>query len=258
MSIDVPTPWGSLLDLVTDRNPLLPEAKARPASPSGSPEWRLLAHAGDDVDPPPVPVQTAIVGISDTLLHRQWHLENTGQSGGVAGIDINLEGVWDDYTGAGVAVGIWDDGVQRTHHDLDDNYDAGLHIVVDGVLHDPAPGAPGSAHGTAVAGVIAAEVDGVGTVGVAYGATIAGVDIFYDPTLNFDRSFDELDNFDVTNHSWGFTVPFVANVFDPDWAEFFGGWFESVKTGRGGSGPSTSSRRETSASLGATRTTRAW
>lgn len=104
---------------------------------------------------------------SDDLYPNQWHLDNNGQSGGEAGVDLNVTEVWDDYTGEGVVVGIWDDGVQYTHHDLDDNYDTSLHIVIDGDVHNPLPWRPASAHGTSVAGVIAAENNGEGTVGVA-------------------------------------------------------------------------------------------
>ena len=179
---------------------------------------------------------------ADDLFPNQWHLQNTGQSGGVAGVDLNVTSVWDDYTGAGVTVGIWDDGVEYNHHDLDDNYDTGLHIVVGGVTHNPYPQSSQSAHGTAVAGVIAAENNDSGTVGVAYDATIAGVDMFYDAALDFEASFYELDNFDITNHSWGWTTPFADSIYDTnstggvDWQDFFGGFFESVETGRGGLG----------------------
>ncbi|WP_428925347.1 S8 family serine peptidase [Marinibacterium sp. SX1] len=179
---------------------------------------------------------------SDDLFPNQWHLDNTGQSGGVDGVDLNVTEVWDDYTGDGVVVGVWDDGVQYTHHDLDDNYDTSLHIVIDGVTHNPLPWRPASAHGTAVAGVIAAENNGEGTVGVAYDATLVGVDMFYDRRLDFEASFYELDNFDVTNHSWGWVTPYADSIYDTngtggvDWQSFFGGFFESVETGRGGLG----------------------
>lgn len=179
---------------------------------------------------------------SDDLFADQWHLDNTGQSGGIPGLDLNVTEVWDDYTGAGVTVGVWDDGVEYTHQDLDDNYDTSLHIVIDGVVHDPLPQNFQSAHGTAVAGVIAAENNGEGTVGVAFGATLAGVDMFYDLALDFEASFYELDNFDVTNHSWGWVTPFADSIYDTngtggvDWETFFGGFFESVETGRGGLG----------------------
>ena len=173
---------------------------------------------------------------SDTLFPNQWHLENTGQSGGVPGLDLNVTRVWDEFSGAGVTVGIWDDGIEYTHHDLNDNYDTSLHITVGALLHDPFPENSNSMHGTAVAGLIAAENNGTGTVGVAWGATIAGVDMFEDATLDFENSFLELDNFDITNHSWGFTTPFDANILNTGWTTFFAGWLESVETGRGGLG----------------------
>lgn len=179
---------------------------------------------------------------TDDLFASQWHLLNTGQSGGVAGVDLNVVDVWEDYTGEGVTVAVWDDGVQYTHHDLNDNYDESLHIVVDGEVHDPDPHFFLSAHGTSVAGVIAAENNGVGTVGVAYDATLVGVDMFYDFELNFEQSFYELDNFDVTNHSWGWTVPYTDSLSDTsqsggvDWEALFGGFQESVETGRDGLG----------------------
>ena len=179
---------------------------------------------------------------TDGLFDEQWHLENTGQSGGVSGIDLNVTDVWDDYTGQGVTVGVWDDGVQYTHPDLDDNYDTSLHIVVNGVTHDPLPQNFQSAHGTSVAGVIASENNGQGTVGVAYDATLVGIDIFYDWSLDFEASFFELDNFDVNNHSWGWINPFADSIYDTnatggvDWEEFFGGIFESVEIGRDGLG----------------------
>ncbi|MCF8181966.1 MAG: hypothetical protein K9J23_04530, partial [Burkholderiaceae bacterium] len=42
----------------------------------------------------------------DPLLDRQWHLFNTGQSGGVAGMDIGLQGVKE--TGRGVLIAFVD------------------------------------------------------------------------------------------------------------------------------------------------------
>jgi subtilisin family serine protease len=176
------------------------------------------------------PVATLAVP-SDPYLARQWHLIDRD-----SGLDLNVRAVWKAYSGAGVTVGIWDDGIEYTHPDLDGNYARRLHIRLDGERHDPFPEARDANHGTAVAGIIAAEADGRGTVGVAWGATIAGVDHFHDPSLDTDRSFLRLSAFDVTNHSWGYDEPFVANLADPAWAGFFAGWQRSVVEGRGGLG----------------------
>ncbi|PKP65846.1 MAG: hypothetical protein CVT86_03120, partial [Alphaproteobacteria bacterium HGW-Alphaproteobacteria-8] len=120
----------------------------------------------------------------EPLFQHQWHLRNTGQTGGPTGIDINVVGAWADYAGAGVTIGIWDDGVEYDHPDLASTYDPTLHIPLDnGTVHDPYPENRASRHGTAVAGVIAAAANGEGVVGVAHGARFAGVDIFEDPAL---------------------------------------------------------------------------
>ena len=43
---------------------------------------------------------------TDPLFSLQWYLLNTGQTGGTAGIDINVVDVWDEFTGQGVDIGI--------------------------------------------------------------------------------------------------------------------------------------------------------
>jgi subtilisin family serine protease len=167
----------------------------------------------------------------DPLLGRQWHLGNAD------GVDLAVRAAWRDYSGRGVTVGIWDDGIDYRHPDLRARYDPRLHIAIDGMVHDPAPEDVLSAHGTAVAGLIAAAANGRGMVGVAHGARIAGVDILYDPvvTADFARSFQELGRFAVTNHSWTLG-PYVADRLDPGWGSFFEGWTASAATGRGGLG----------------------
>ena len=169
---------------------------------------------------------------SDPYLDQQWYLRDPR---GI-GVDIDVWEVWRDYSGAGVTVGIWDDGIDFAHPDLDGNYDGRLLGRIGGVRHDPAPKDPGSEHGTAVAGIIAAEADGSGTVGIAWGATFGGVDIFYDPTLDEDLSFRHLARFDVTNHSWGLVKSFGANMHDPSMADAFAAWGRSVVEGRDGLG----------------------
>ncbi|MYM56842.1 S8 family serine peptidase [Thalassovita mangrovi] len=119
---------------------------------------------------------------TDDLFSQQWHLQNN-----TAGLlDLNVTEVWDGtgqtYTGAGVAVAVIDDAVVGSHHDLDGNYSTAL----DWDFFDndaDAGGVDGNNHGTAVAGIIASENDGTGTVGVAYGATIFGFRVQTSGTL---------------------------------------------------------------------------
>ena len=96
---------------------------------------------------------------TDPLYSSQWHLTKLG----------NIQRVWDEFSGDGVHVGVYDDGIQYTHPDLNGNYDPSRHVVFNGKVYDAMPadiGNPG--HGSAVAGLIAAERDGVGAVGVAW------------------------------------------------------------------------------------------
>ena len=173
---------------------------------------------------------------SDSLVTSQWHLKNTGQTGGTAGIDINVTAVWDDYTGAGVSIGIYDDGVDFTHSDLNDNYDASGHLVINGTTYSAMPTT--GYHGTAVAGLIAAENDGTGTVGVAYGSSITGVPILRSSMApDLLASLWEMDRFDIVNNSWGYTTAFQVNANSSDsfWTSFEGA-LVNAGTGRDGLG----------------------
>jgi subtilisin family serine protease len=57
---------------------------------------------------------------TDPLFSSQWHLLNT--TPGL--LDLNVTAVWNDYTGAGVSVFVFDDGFDYLHTDLAPNWDA--------------------------------------------------------------------------------------------------------------------------------------
>jgi subtilisin len=80
-------------------------------------------------------------------------------------------------TGAGVNIAILDTGIDYTHPDLDMNYSGGDNFIsLDANNHDPLDDSYNS-HGTHVAGVISAELDGAGVVGVAPDASIYAVKV---------------------------------------------------------------------------------
>ena len=125
---------------------------------------------------------------SDPLLINQWHLNNTGQSGGTVGIDIRAFTAWQDYSGYGVRVGVIDDGVQSTHPDLDANTDTTTDYDARDNDNNADASASDDAHGVAVAGLIAAErFNGIGVVGVAYDATIVGFRMGYGSNGTLDQ-----------------------------------------------------------------------
>jgi len=108
---------------------------------------------------------------TDPVFAQQWHLDNP-----VNGLlDLNVLTAWDDYTGAGVEVWVFDDGFDYLHPDLVANYDATRDIDLESGDSDAAPALPFDNHGTACMGIIGAARNGTGAVGVAYDATLVGI-----------------------------------------------------------------------------------
>lgn len=133
----------------------------------------------------------------DPLLAQQWHLQNVGQKGGLAGEDVRAFQAWDIAPGGtpDVVIAIVDDGVDVNHPDLkqniwtnpnraapdrngrnfyDENYDPTPHY-----FHPPYDQLEGNDnHGTPCAGVAAAVANRRGGVGLAYKCRILPVKIF--------------------------------------------------------------------------------
>jgi subtilisin family serine protease len=124
----------------------------------------------------------------DPLLANEWYIHNVGQDvftgvAGTPGIDLNAWGAWNaGITGAGVKVMVVDSGVEIAHPDLKDRIDSAMLHNFDPTAanaNDPTPPASTSsdeAHGTGVAGIIAATANnGIGGRGVAYDASLGAV-----------------------------------------------------------------------------------
>jgi subtilisin-like proprotein convertase family protein len=128
---------------------------------------------------------------SDPYYSKQWHL--SGEFG------INAPDVWLNYTGKGIQVAVLDSGIEQIHPDLDDNLRLDLY---DG----PVGGAPrgdDDNHGTSVAGVIAAERNNIGGVGVAYNADLIS---YYTPSGARDYGAAiraAIPAVEIINHSQG-------------------------------------------------------
>jgi subtilisin-like proprotein convertase family protein len=178
----------------------------------------------------------------------QWHLRNTGQSGGLPGIDINVVKAWLDYTGSGVKIGIVDDGFDLAHADLAANFKGGW----DSVGNDPSPAAGAdNPHGTAVAGLVGADDNGTGLIGVAHDADLYGFRIDFspvdltDPNAEFlleQQFLQQVDaigrqaQMDVSVNAWGYVYPFFDNFLDPEGAALVQAGENAVANGRGGLG----------------------
>ncbi|MGD0273341.1 MAG: S8 family serine peptidase [Gaiellaceae bacterium] len=207
---------------------------------------------------------------NDPLFPQQWHLRNTGQSGGTVNADAHLSGAWDLQTGGpDTTIAIIDDGVQLTHPDLSANiYTNPGEIPGNGVDDDGngyvddvhgwnflsnnnnanPTGFTGDidSHGTAVAGVAAARGDnGIGVAGACPNCTILPVKIATDDVWATDSAIADAIRYagrmaDVINISWGGSVPSSALQYALQYALTIGrdgkGAVVFVASGNGASG----------------------
>jgi len=160
----------------------------------------------------PAPDVPLVTPGPDPLLERQWHLLNTGQSGGVPGMDIGLQGVRE--TGRGVLMAFVDGAVQLSHPDLVANVftlngrlpalDPSPPPAPPSATYNPNAGQWDDAHGTAVVGIAVASANnslggrGVApeTKFVAYNGVVTGL------VASALRSAIDLGA-DIVNNSWG-------------------------------------------------------
>ncbi len=141
---------------------------------------------------------------SDPLVTDQWYLANA-----------NILPVWKNYTGKGVRIGQFEPSgafgttkevLDYRHGDLKDNIDAQwLASSQPGQLAGEGSEGKLSGHATLVAGVMVGSRNGIGGVGVAYGATVAG---HWLSAQDFG-TLSKMQQYDVVNHSWG-----AASNFD--------------------------------------------
>src|SRR5262245_45310434 len=153
----------------------------------------------------------------------QWYLDGASSIGpGVRG--ANVDGISTEYTGAGVRVGIIDEGFDVSHPDLAGRFDiAASYDPRDSGATNIMPDDSTDVHGTWVSGVIgAAGNNNFGTIGVAYEATLVG---FYTRYGYGGSSRGEIAdllarqvNVDVSNNSWGYSSSFGDNFRDPSWS----------------------------------------
>ena len=142
--------------------------------------------------------------VTDPLYGCQWHLNNTGRNAGAAaGEDINVAEVWSGGNlGAEVNIAIVDDGLHTGHVDLTDNVDATKNHDYTG---NDAVFTPPHAHGTQMAGIVAARGNALGVRGAAPQAKVYGYNLALDPTLAnmADAITREMATTAVSLNGWG-------------------------------------------------------
>lgn len=145
---------------------------------------------------------------ADPLFNDQWHLNNSGQSGGTSGMDANIIPAWNSgFLGNGVQIAIVDDGLQHAHPDFLDNFATEDSWNFNDNISDPSPTDSRDNHGTRVGGVAAARDDGSTCgVGAAYRASLSGIRLIAGPITDSMEAQALTYNYysnHIFNNSWG-------------------------------------------------------
>jgi subtilisin family serine protease len=169
---------------------------------------------------------------NDIYFPNQWHLNNTGQSGGISGADVNAPQAWEITTGdPNIVIAVLDEGVDITHPDLVNNIWTNIKEIPGNGIDDDGNGEiddihgwdfvnndnnpqPSSddAHGTACAGLIVAQGNNsIGVTGVTWNCKIMPVRISssagfitYAQIATAIR-YAAVSGADILSNSWGST-----------------------------------------------------
>jgi subtilisin family serine protease len=120
--------------------------------------------------------ESAVTPGNETFINLQWNLKA-----------VEAPAAWDaGFDGSGVRVAVIDGGIYSAHQDLDGNLDvAASRSFVPGFAFNQDVGT--FWHGTHVAGIIAAEDNTIGTLGIAPRATIIGVKALHNGSGSFGQ-----------------------------------------------------------------------
>ena len=161
-------------------------------------------------------------GVADPLQSAQWYLNA-----------LRLDLLDGQTTGAGVKVGVIDEGIDTSHPDLQQQLDFSLAYDTQFDSPDGQPkypvliGLPPDNHGTAVAGIIAATANNeTGIAGIAPDAELVSTRVKW----SYDQITEALGRqwqVDVSNNSWGSSQPFSDN-FNSTTLTFA---YEALRTG---------------------------
>jgi len=143
--------------------------------------------------------------LNDPEWGNTWYLNRGGM------IDMNVKEAWEmGITGKGVVVSILDDGIEKDHPDLVDNYDQEASYDINDNDYDPSPRYDATninRHGTRCAGEVAASANNsICSVGIAYESKVGGVRMLDGDVTDAveARSLSlNMQHIDIYSASWG-------------------------------------------------------
>lgn len=154
---------------------------------------------------PNIQYKFEVGSISDPLFNEQWYLKNTGQNGGVVGMDIDISKAWEITKGCNdVIVAVIDQGLEFNHPDFG-SFSSSSFDATSGT----SPSQMKGHHGVFVAGIIAAQHNSIGIGGVAPNVTLMSISDPVDDSQTATQRLASGINFawnngaDIINNSWG-------------------------------------------------------
>ncbi len=164
-------------------------------------------------------------GIADPLKSAQWYLPAIG-----------LEQLNNQYSGAGITIGLVDDGIDTSHPDLQSQIDFALSYDAVYKTQDGKHKTVFDFHGTMVAGIMVATANNeTGIVGIAPDAEIASTRVNW----KWEAITDALGKqyqFDISNNSWSAVDPFGDNFNSTTLTFAYEALRRGVENGRGQNG----------------------
>lgn len=187
-----------IIDWAEEQYPLIRVKRSPPAS--GRDRFRENSVVDDDGRG-----GGSIMSMNDPMWSKMWYLNREG------GHNMDVEGAWrQGFTGRGVAVTILDDGIEKDHPDLIQNYDPLASTDINDNDSDPNPRydySDSNRHGTRCAGQVAASPNNsLCAVGIAFNAQIGGIRMLdgqvSDAVEARSLSYNP-DHIDIYSSSWG-------------------------------------------------------
>lgn len=139
----------------------------------------------------------------DPLFYMQWHLKGTSPA------NVRASETWDrheSYRGNGFNIAIVDDGLDKTHPDIAPNFDPMMSWDFNGDQeHDPTPNNKDT-HGTAAAGVAAADSNNVCGLGACPECKVSGLRLIAGPSSDYMEASAlsyMTDMIGIFSNSWG-------------------------------------------------------
>ncbi|XP_023669764.1 proprotein convertase subtilisin/kexin type 6 [Paramormyrops kingsleyae] len=151
-----------------------------------------------------------VIQFNDPKWSGMWYM-HCGDKSGRCRSEMNILAAWQrGYTGKNVVVTILDDGIEKNHPDLAENYDQLASYDVNGNDHDPTPRYDSSnenKHGTRCAGEVAAAANNSHCiVGIAFNARIGGIRMLDGDVTDVVEAKSlgiRPDYIDIYSASWG-------------------------------------------------------